>query len=234
MVIALAIASPVFASEITGTLTAGTGSTVGGTVIGPPTASPLPGTYGGPILVSLTSPGASSIRYTIDGSAPSCAGGGFLYIGPINVPNSMTIQAISCYSSGGSSSVGFYGYVISGGTLSGTVTMSSGGSLSGTVVSPPGGGTLSGSVVAPPSGGGGGGGGSSGGGGGGNGPPIAGTGGGGGSPGGSVLGASTDIPNVPNAGASGNAAGNLLTLTLSALAALSGLTYLTYRLRSRS
>ena len=57
---------------------------------------------------------------------------------------------------------------------------------------------------------------------------------GGGSPGGSVLGASTDIPNVPNAGASGNAAGNLLTLTLSALAALSGLTYLTYRLRSRS
>lgn len=223
-------------SEITGTLTAGSGSSVGGTVIGPPTASPVPGTYGSTQFVTLTSPGASSIRYTTDGSAPSCAGGGLLYTGPITVSSTLTIQAISCYSSGASSSVGIFGYVISGGSLSGTVATSSGGNLSGTVVSSPGG-SLSGTVAAPSSGGGGGGGsgGSGGGGGGSSGGSVTGN-----SPG-SVLGTSTttNVPGVPNTGLPGLPnTGNggdwfqvLLALLFSAALAVSGVAYLRYQTR---
>lgn len=231
LLLAALLASTASASEITGTLTAGGSSTVTGTVVGAPSASPAPGTYSAAQSVTLTDPGASSIRYTTDGTAPSCAGAGLLYTGPIAVPSTLTIQAIGCFPSGASSPVGSYAYVISGGSLSGSVATSSSGSLSGTVTSSPGG-TLTGTVSAPSSGGGGGGSSSGGGGGGGGGvitnPPAGGGGGstsGGG--GGIVLGTSTtDIPGVPNTGAGGNALQTLVLLAVSALLAAGGIRYL--------
>lgn len=224
------LASTASASEITGTLTAG-GSSVSGTVIGIPVATPPPGTYGSAQSVTLSDPGAASIRYTVDGTAPSCAGAGLLYTGPIPVPATLTINAVSCYSSGASSAVGSYPYVISGGSLSGSVGASSSGSLSGTVGSSPGG-SLSGTVVAPSSGGGGGGGGSAGGGGGGGGGggPIAQV------PGGSTGGTgtvpgtpNTGIPGIPNTGAGGDAARTILLLAISGLATFASFRYLTQK-----
>ena len=227
----LSLSPMAYASEITGTLSAGGGNSVSGTVIGIPTASPPPGTYASAQSVTLTDPGSSSIRYTTDGTIPSCAGGGLLYAGSIAVPQTLTINAVACYPSGDSSNVGAYAYTISGGSLSGTVATSSSGSLSGTVTSSPGG-SLTGTVVAPASGGSGGGGG--GGGGGGNGPPASGGSGGGGSgpiastgsgtsPG-QVLGASTgpSVPGTPNTGSGGNAPENLFVILASAIVALGG------------
>jgi hypothetical protein len=231
LLMAFALVSTASASEITGTLTAGGGSSVSGNVVGTPTASPAPGTYGSAQMVTLTDPGASSIRYTTDGTAPSCAGAGLLYTGPISVPNSLTIQAVGCFPSGASSAVGSYAYVISGGSLSGSVATSSSGTLSGTVTSSPGG-TLTGTVSSPSSGGGGGGGGSSSGGGGGGGgvitnPPTTGGGGSSSGGGGVVQGTSTtDIPGIPNTGAGGNALQTLALLVVSALLALGGIRYL--------
>lgn len=225
LVALFAIVSPVLASEITGTLTAGSGSTIEGTVIGPPIASPAPGTYGTAQSITLISPGASSIRYTIDGSDPTCAGGGLLYISPIVVSSSFTIRAVSCYLSGTSSNVGSYTYVISGGSLSGTVATSSGGVLSGTVTSSPGGGTLSGTVVSSGGGSGGGGGGSSGGGsGGGGGTTITATTPSTGGGGGSVV-----VPSMPSTGAGGEATQAIATLLVSALTVLFGSWYLMMR-----
>ena len=217
MLALLFAAPPVFASEITGTLTAGSGSTVGGTVVALPTASPAPGTYSTAQSVSLTSAGASSIRYTVDGSAPTCAGGGLLYSAPIVVSSSLTINALSCYASGASSSVGAYTYLISGSTLSGTVATSSGGSLSGTVVAPSSGGGGSG----------GGGGSSSSGSGGGSSGGISSSGSGSAiPPTGQVLGSSTAVPTVPNTGAGGEAPAAMLALMLSAFIALAGFGFL--------
>ncbi|MDO8552693.1 MAG: chitobiase/beta-hexosaminidase C-terminal domain-containing protein [bacterium] len=203
----LALATTAFAAEITGTLTAGAGtSSVGGTVTAPPTASPAPGTYSNFISVTLTSPGSSSIRYTINGSTPTCAGGGLLYTSPVAVIQTLTMQAVSCYSSGASSNVGLSAYVINAGSLGGT-------------------------VVAPATGGGstGGTGGTGGGGGGGAGSYLNSsmTGAGtvtGGTPsgGGAVLGTTTATPNLPSTGEGGNVHENLLILTLAALAALGG------------
>ena len=232
LVIALALAGTASASEITGTLTAG-GSNVTGTVIGIPTASPAPGTYATAQSVTLTDPGSSSIRFTTDGSASSCSGGGNLYTAPIAVASSLMIQAVACYPSGQSSTIGSYAYTISSGALSGTVATSSAGTLSGTVTSSPGG-SLSGTVTAPSSGGGGGGGGVSGS----NGPPASGGSGGGGggaiiptgvsTPPGQVLGATTGptTPGVPNTGAGGNAIEVLLLLIVSGTIAFGGALYL--------
>ncbi|HVY72997.1 MAG TPA: chitobiase/beta-hexosaminidase C-terminal domain-containing protein [Candidatus Paceibacterota bacterium] len=230
LALAAMLVSTASASEITGTLTAGGGSSVTGTVVGTPTASPPPGTYGSAQAVTLTDPGASSIRYTTDGTPPSCTGAGLLYTGAIAVPNSLTIQAVGCFPSGASSAVGSYTYVISGGSLSGSVTTSSSGSLSGIVTSSPGG-TLTGTVSAPSSGGGGGSSSGGGGGGGGGGGVITnppGTDGGStGGGGGVVQGTSTtDIPGIPNTGAGGNALQTLALLVVSALLALGGIRYL--------
>lgn len=229
LLLALMTAVPAYASEVTGTLTAGSGSTLGGTVTGPPSASPAPGTYANAQSVTLSAPGASSIRYTTDGSAPNCTGTGQLYVGPISVVNSTSIQAISCYSNGVSSSVASFAYFISNNTLSGTVATSSGGTLSGTVaIASTSSGTnsssnSSGSGGSSSSGGGGGGGAIGSGAGGGSTSTSAGTGTG------SVLGASTTNPNLPNTGAGGEAAQTIFTLLLSGLTALAGFSYLAYR-----
>lgn len=235
LLIAVSLVGTASASEITGTLSGG-GSGLSGSVTSAPTASPAPGNYSSAQSVTLSDPGTSSIRYTVDGTSPSCAGAGLLYTAPITVASSETIEAIGCFPSGSSSSVASFSYVISGGGLSGTVGTSSSGSLSGSVTSSPGGslsgtvtgsgGSLSGTVGGSSSGGGGGGGGgsSSGGGGGGGGIITQPTSGGGG---GTVLGTSTEeIPGVPDTGAGGNAPLNILLLMLAAAAAIIGIVYL--------
>ncbi len=103
------------ASEVTGNLSTGLNSTVGNTVEGivivPPTASPVAGTYTSAQSVTLTASGASSIRYTTDGTIPTCVTG-ILYSGVIAVNSSTAIQAISCYPSNKTSTVASHLYAI--------------------------------------------------------------------------------------------------------------------------
>jgi hypothetical protein len=76
----------------------------------PPTASPAPGTYSSAQNVALAATNSSSIRYTLDGSTPSCTTS-TLYSGPIHIASSATINAIACNDTH-SSSVASFGYVI--------------------------------------------------------------------------------------------------------------------------
>ncbi|MCR4325924.1 MAG: chitobiase/beta-hexosaminidase C-terminal domain-containing protein [Patescibacteria group bacterium] len=100
---------PAFASTVGGTLS-------GGTVITAPSASPSAGEYGSAQSVELSASGASEIRYTTDGSVPSCGEGadGDVYSSAIDVSSSLTIKAISCYyeDEEGSSEVVSFTYTI--------------------------------------------------------------------------------------------------------------------------
>jgi pectate lyase len=61
-----------------------------------PVFTPAAGLYFAPQSVSITSATAdATIRYTSDGSAPSCAGG-TVYSGPIEVAQDATLKAIGC------------------------------------------------------------------------------------------------------------------------------------------
>ena len=105
------------------------GSGLNGILIGPPVASPSAGTYGAAQNVALTASGATSIRYTTDGSAPTCSIGN-VYSTAIPVASSMVIEAISCYPGNASSTVASYLYAINPGSGSGsggTVTQNLGG-----------------------------------------------------------------------------------------------------------
>ncbi|MDP2587024.1 MAG: chitobiase/beta-hexosaminidase C-terminal domain-containing protein [Candidatus Komeilibacteria bacterium] len=103
------------ASEVTGNLNTGlnanNGNVVEGVVIAPPTASPSTGTYASAQNVALSAAGASSMRYTLDNSTPSCASGQ-VYSESIEITSSKTLKAISCYATGQSSSVASYAYTI--------------------------------------------------------------------------------------------------------------------------
>jgi hypothetical protein len=104
----------VFASEVTGTLSTGLSSTVSvveGVVITPPAVSPVAGTYTSAQSVALTAVGSLSIRYTLDGSTPSCTVG-TLYTAPISIGTTQTLKAISCYAQDHSSTVASYLYTI--------------------------------------------------------------------------------------------------------------------------
>jgi len=68
-----------------------------------PSASPVAGTYNSSQSVSLSASGANSIRYTVDGTTPSCTSG-TVYSSAITVSSSKTIKAISCYLDNGSTS----------------------------------------------------------------------------------------------------------------------------------
>ena len=137
----LGLGNLALASEVTGTLSTGLNSTVGntvnGVVIAPPVASPVAGAYTSAQSVALSAPGASSIHYTIDGTAPTCSTG-TVYSSAISVNSSMVIEAISCYSNGQSSTVASYLYAIN---IPATTSTSSGGGGGG------GGGGYSGSVT---------------------------------------------------------------------------------------
>src|SRR3989344_3131594 len=109
------------ASEITGNLTTGisgnNGTEMNGVVISPPIASPTAGIYTSAQSISLTASGASSIRYTTNGTAPTCTTG-TVYSGAISVGSSMVIEAISCYPENKKSTVASYLYAINIPTVS--------------------------------------------------------------------------------------------------------------------
>jgi len=69
----------------------GTGSSTTPSV---PTASPIAGTYSTAQDITLTSNG-TSIRYTIDGSIPTCSVG-TVYSIPVNITASANLQAVGC------------------------------------------------------------------------------------------------------------------------------------------
>jgi hypothetical protein len=119
------------ASQVTGTLTTGLnatlGTTVNGVVIAPPLPNPDAGNYTSTQSVTLTADGSSGIYYTTDGiTVPTCSTG-TAYSGPISVGSSMTIEAISCYSSGQSSTVAAYSYTITPVITSNVVSGGNGG-----------------------------------------------------------------------------------------------------------
>lgn len=63
-----------------------------------PTASPAAGAYTSSQSVSLLASEANSIRYTIDGSTPSCTSGTvYSSSSPISITSAKTIKAIACY-----------------------------------------------------------------------------------------------------------------------------------------
>lgn len=65
----------------------------------PVTASPAAGAYAGARNVTLTAPGSSSIRYTINGANPTCTTG-TVYASPIAITATKTIKAVACYPTG--------------------------------------------------------------------------------------------------------------------------------------
>jgi M6 family metalloprotease-like protein len=76
-----------------------------------PIATPTSGTYSETQTVSLDSPQSTYIRYTTDGSTPSCTVG-TIYSTPIIVSSSETITAVGCDSLDAPSSVATFAYVI--------------------------------------------------------------------------------------------------------------------------
>ncbi len=104
-------ALPVLASEITGSLCTGVNCPMEGTVVAAPTASPAAGNYTSSQSATLTATGATSIRYTVDGTTPTCAS--TQYESAISITSSKTIKAISCYANNASSTVASFAYTIS-------------------------------------------------------------------------------------------------------------------------
>lgn len=102
------------ASEVTGNLNTGIESGINGTVITAPVASPSAGTYTSAQDVILTASGASSIKYTFDGSMPTCSASGnsLSYGVAIPITTSKTIKAVSCYANNNQSSVATFAYII--------------------------------------------------------------------------------------------------------------------------
>jgi hypothetical protein len=70
------------------------------------TTSPVAGTYIGTQSITLSSVGSDIIRFTIDGSIPSCSEGTSFSV-PISVSSSKTINVISCDNAGNSTSAPF-------------------------------------------------------------------------------------------------------------------------------
>jgi len=110
LALALLVAAPAYASEVTGTLSTGIASGIAGVVDAAPTASPAPGTYTSAQSVTLTAADATSIHYTIDSSPPTCTTG-TVYSGAIAVNVSETIRAVACFGTV-ASPVGTFAYGI--------------------------------------------------------------------------------------------------------------------------
>ncbi|MCK9361008.1 chitobiase/beta-hexosaminidase C-terminal domain-containing protein [Patescibacteria group bacterium] len=79
-----------------------------------PTASPSAGTYTGTQSVTLSSSGATSIRYTTNGSTPTCTSG-TVYSGAITISSTLTVKAVGCDDVLNVSTVASFAYVISTG-----------------------------------------------------------------------------------------------------------------------
>ncbi len=84
---------------------------ISGTLKGSPVASPDAGTYTSTQSVTLSVSGASSIRYTTNGSTPTCSS--TEYTSAISVSSTTTIKAISCYPNNELSDVASFTYTIS-------------------------------------------------------------------------------------------------------------------------
>ncbi len=102
----------VLASETTGDLNTGLDTGVDGIVVAPPSAAPIAGTYSSALAITLTATGATSMRYSINGTDPTCSTG-IVYVEEIAVASSRIIKAISCYPGGIASSVATFIYTIS-------------------------------------------------------------------------------------------------------------------------
>lgn len=87
------------------------------TLITTPAANPVAGSYNGTQNITLSSVGSTSIRFTTDGTAPSCSVG-VVYSSAISISASGTIKAIACDNAGNELSNSFV-YVISGNSVSG-------------------------------------------------------------------------------------------------------------------
>lgn len=111
LALSLMFAAPAYASIFEGTLTTGIQTGVEGTVVVAPSASPVAGVYTSAQSVVLTASGAQSIRYTTDGSIPSCTSGS-VYGAAIDVSASQVIQALSCYPNSVASAVSTFAYAI--------------------------------------------------------------------------------------------------------------------------
>lgn len=99
-------------------------------------ANPAAGSYTGTQSVSLSSSGSSSIRYTIDGSVPSCTVGA-PYEGSISLSSSKTIKAIGCDTPGNTSPLGTFVFTITSSSSGSSGGGSSGGGVSISVPSTP-------------------------------------------------------------------------------------------------
>lgn len=130
IILSLALILPVYASEVTGTITTGvtTGNGVNGVVVEAPTANPPAGTYTSTQNVVLSGgEGTVSIHYTTDGTGATCTSGS-VYATPIEVSSNLFIGAISCYPNGAESSTVSFAYAINPpGTPAPTPPPSSGG-----------------------------------------------------------------------------------------------------------
>jgi hypothetical protein len=76
-----------------------------------PSASVAAGTYSAVQEVTLSASESTNIRYTRDGTTPSCASG-TLYTAAIAVRKSQTLTAIACYPQGVSSAVSSFTYLL--------------------------------------------------------------------------------------------------------------------------
>ena len=126
IILCVGLTTTTYASEVTGTLSTGLGnSSVEGVVITTPSASPVAGTYSSTQNVTLSASGSSSIRYTIDGTTPTCSTG-TVYTSTISISSTKTIKTIACYPNSTSSSVATFTYTISTGGSGGGGSSGSG------------------------------------------------------------------------------------------------------------
>jgi len=143
------------ASEITGSLCTGLNCPVEGTVVSAPTASPAAGTYTSTQSVTLSASGATSIRYTLDGTSPICSSS--QYSTALSVTTSKTVKALACYPNSVTSTIASFAYTLQCATP--TVTNGSVSAYPTCAITCNSGYTLSGSSCSSSGGGGGGGGG---------------------------------------------------------------------------
>jgi len=111
-VLLIVSATAVQASEISGNLNTGISTGIEGVIVSAPKADPASGTYLVLQNVSLKASGSTSIRYTFDGTAPTCSGdsSSVTYHMSIPVSETTTLKAIACYPNSLASSVSVFNY----------------------------------------------------------------------------------------------------------------------------
>jgi len=77
-----------------------------------PTANVSSGTHSGGVALTLSSSGSDSIRYTTDGTTPTCSTG-TLFSTIVNISQTTTVRAIGCDDEGNASGVSTFEYSIS-------------------------------------------------------------------------------------------------------------------------